>query len=392
MWRDNPKAAIRNSQSNDRTRNLESTLNEHQAHIVTEEPKIEVLRSGALQKFTLNRPHVLNAFDDEMCTIISSEIPRVARNADVYIGAILSSSPRAFCAGGDVLKLTSEAKRDIESAKTYLRNEYSLNWLLECFSKPVVSFINGACMGSGAGLTAYNTHRIAGENYKWAMPETKIGLFPDVGIAKVLARLPWPIGLYLGLTGRAIGRADAQWLKLATHCIPSAHFPEILTKLADAEPVDPMLDGLNEIQEAGPLQKEAGPIQDHFSRDTLAEIFGSLTAAEAAGSEWAKTAVADLRKCSPLSLAITDRHIRSARSLDIRETLIQDYRLAVRCLGDHDFAEGVRAALRDKDGRPIWRPARFEEISSELVDSYFTSLGEQELDLPARTEMQAARV
>ena len=164
------------------------------------------------------------------------------------------------------------------------------------------------------------------------------------------------IGLYLGLTGRAIGRADAQWLKLATHCIPSAHFPEILTKLADAEPVDPMLDGLNEIQEAGPLQKEAGLIQDHFSRDTLAEIFGSLTAAEAAGSEWAKTAVADLRKCSPLSLAITDRHIRSARSLDIRETLIQDYRLAVRCLGDHDFAEGVRAALRDKDGQPIWQP------------------------------------
>jgi enoyl-CoA hydratase len=367
-------------------------LNEHQAHIVTEEPKIEVLRSGALQKFTLNRPHVLNAFNDEMCTILSSEIPRVARNADVYIGALLSGSPRAFCAGGDVLKLTSEAERDIESAKTYLRNEYSLNWLLECFSKPVVSFINGACMGSGAGLTAYNTHRIAGENYKWAMPETKIGLFPDVGIAKVLARLPWPIGLYLGLTGRVIGRGDAQWLKLATHCIPSAHFSEILTKLADAEPVDPMLDGLNEIQDVGPLQKEAGLIQDHFSRDTLAEIFHSLTAAEAAGSEWAKTAVADLRKCSPLSLAITDRHIRAARSLDIRETLIQDYRLVVRCLGDHDFAEGVRAALRDKDGRPIWQPVRFEEISSELVDSYFTPLGEQELDLPARTEMQAARV
>ena len=145
--------------------------------------------------------------------IFSSEIPRVARNADIYIVALLSSSPRAFCAGGDVLKLTSEAKRDIESAKTYLRNEYSLNWLLECFSKPVVSFINGVCMGSGAGLTAYNTHRVAGENYKWAMPETKIGLFPDVGVANVLARMPWPIGLYLGLTGRAIGRADAQWLK-----------------------------------------------------------------------------------------------------------------------------------------------------------------------------------
>src|SRR6185437_3731264 len=235
MWRDNPKAAIRNSQSNDRTRNFESTLNEHQAHIVTDEPKIEVLRSGALQKFTLNRPHVLNAFDDEMCTIISSEIPRVARNADVYIGALLSSSPRAFCAGGDVLALTSEAKRDIETAKTYLRNEYWLNWLLECFSKPMVSLVDGLCMGSGAGLTAYNTHRVAGENYKWAMPEVKIGLFPDVGIAHLLARLPWPLGLYLGLTGRTVERGDAQWLDLVTHCIASSRFDEILTKLADAE-------------------------------------------------------------------------------------------------------------------------------------------------------------
>ena len=117
-----------------------------------------------------------------------------------------------------------------------------------------------------------------------------------------------------------------------------------------------MLDGLNEMQGIGPLQKEAGHIQDHFSQRSIAEILKSLAAAAAAGCEWAKTTVAALRKCSPLSLAITDRHIRSARSLDIRETLIQDYRLAVRCLGDHDFAEGVRAALRDKDGQPIWQP------------------------------------
>ena len=367
-------------------------MNEHQADIALEEPKIEVLRSGALQKFTLNRPHALNAFDDEMCNIIGSEIPRIARNSDVYIVALLSGNARAFCAGGDVLKLTSEAKHDIESAKAYLHNEYALNWLLECFSKPTVSFINGVCMGSGAGLTAYNTHRIAGENYKWAMPETKIGLFPDVGIANVLARMPWPIGLYLGLTGRAIGRADAQWLGLATHCIPSARFPEILTKLADAEPVDPMLDGLNEMQGIGPLQKEAGHIQDHFSQRSIAEIMKSLATAAAAGCEWAKTTVAAFGKCSPLSLAITDRHIRSARSLDIRETLIQDYRLAVRCLGSHDFPEGVRAALRDNDGHPAWTPSRLEDISPELVESYFAPLGDQDIQLPSRNEMQAARV
>jgi enoyl-CoA hydratase len=375
---------------------FEHPVNEHNAQITTTssvlEPKIAARQSRALQTFMLTRPHVLNAFDDEMCRILSSEIPRVARNPDIYIAALLSGSPRAFCAGGDVLALTSEAKRDIESAKTYLRNEYSLDWLLECFSKPTVSFINGVCMGSGVGLTAYNTHRVAGENYKWAMPETKIGLFPDVGVAHILAKLPWPIGLYLGLTGRAIGRADAQWLGLVTHCIASAQFNEILTKLSEAEPVDPILDGLNETQEAGPLQKEAALITYHFSAPTLAAIFQSLAKAKAAGLEWARTTLTDLRRCSPSSLAITDRHIRSARTLDIRQTLIEDYRLAVRCLENHDFHEGVRAALRDKDGQPKWCPARFEDVGSDLIESYFSPLGDHDLALPSRKDMQAARV
>jgi enoyl-CoA hydratase len=371
-------------------------VNEHNTQITTTssapESKLAVQRSGALQTFTLTRPKVLNALDDEMCRIISAEIPRVARNPDIYIVALLSGSSRAFCAGGDVLALTGEAKRDIESAKTYLRNEYSLDWLLECFSKPTVSLINGVCMGSGVGLTAYNTHRVAGENYKWAMPETKIGLFPDVGVAHVLAKLPWPIGLYLGLTGRAVGREEAQWLGLVTHCIHSSHFAEILANLTEAEPVDPMLDGLNEIQEIGQLQKETSPIRDHFSAPTLADIFKSLAKAETTGSEWAKAALADLRRCSPVSLALTDRHIRAARALDIRQTLIEDYRLAVRCLGNRDFHEGVRAALRDKDGQPKWCPARYEDLSSELIEPYFAPLGDAELVLPSRTEMQAARV
>jgi enoyl-CoA hydratase len=291
-----------------------------------------------------------------------------------------------------VLALTSAVNRDLDSAKTYLRNEYALDWLLECFSKPTVSFINGVCMGSGAGLTAFNTHRVAGENYKWAMPEVKIGLFPDVGLANVLARMPWPIGLYLGLTGRAIGRADAKWLGLVTHCLPSSQFGTILAQLKDAEPIDPILDGLNEIQEKGELQKEESLIQEHFSRSTFGDIFQSLARAEAEGSEWAKRTLAGLRLASPLSLAITDRHIRGAAMLDIRQTLIEDYRLAARCLENHDFHEGVRALLRDKDGTPHWQPERYEDVTPEVVDAYFAPLDTGELELPSRAEMQAARV
>ena len=371
-------------------------MNEHNSQIgaatPTEQPKIIAERSQALQTFTLNRARLLNAFDDEMCHVLSSVTPQVARNPDIYIVALQSSSPRAFCAGGDVLALTSAAKRDVETAKTYLRNEYALNWLLECFSKPTVSFINGVCMGSGAGLTAFNTHRVAGENYKWAMPEVKIGFFPDVGMASVLARMPWPIGLFLGLTGCAVDRADAQWLGLVTHCLPSSQFGPILAQLKDAEPVDPILDGLNEIQEKGELQKEETLIQEHFSLSTLGDIFQSLARSEAGGSEWAKRTLAGLRTASPLSLAITDRHIRAAASLDIRQALIEDYRLAVRCLDNNDFHEGVRALLRDKDGKPLWQHRRYEDVTPEEVEVYFAPLDAGELQLPSRTEMQAARV
>jgi len=358
----------------------------------TPEKKIIAERSQALRTFVLNRPQALNAFDDEMCGVLSDALPVIARDPDTYIVALVSSSPKAFCAGGDVLALTAEAKRDIESAKAIMRREYALDWLLECFSKPCVSFIDGVCMGSGAGLTAYNTHRVAGENYKWAMPEVKIGLFPDVGIAKVLSRLPWPIGIYLGLTGRSIRRDDALWLGLVTHCIAATEFAGIRARLADAIPVDPLLDALNEPQSEGALQKDLGLIRDHFSHSSIAKILKSLADAESTGCEWSRNTLSGLRKSSPISLAITDRHIRNALTLDIRQTLIEDYRLAVRCFEGTDFAEGARALLRDKDGAPNWSPAQFEDVTTDIVEKYFAPLGDDELKLPLRTEMQAARV
>jgi enoyl-CoA hydratase len=375
---------------------IEFAVNEHNIEINRAKPlqreKIVAAQNRALQTFTLDRASALNALDNEMCNVLSSVIPRVARNADIYIVGLLSSSPKAFCAGGDVLALSSAAQQDIQTAKSYLRDEYCLNWLLECFSKPTVSFIDGLCMGSGAGLSAFNTHRVAGENFKWAMPETKIGLFPDVGIARVLAKMPWPIGLYLGLTGRSIGRADAQWLGLVTHCISSSHFADILSKLADAQPVDPILDGLNKIQEPGELQKERDHINEHFSEPTLSGIFRSLEKAESKGSEWAQRTLAGLKRCSPISLAITLRHIQAALRLDIRQTLIEDYRLAVRCLENHDFHEGVRALLRDKDNKPVWQSGSYEDVPIDVVDRYFAPLSDGDLDLPLRAEMQAARV
>jgi enoyl-CoA hydratase len=355
-------------------------------------PKIVVNRRGAVVQFTLDRPQALNAFDDEMRQILADEIPRIARNPDVYIVALASANPKAFSAGGDVRRIVTEARTDIEKVKGYFRGEYALNWLLDCFSKPSISLIDGLCMGSGAGLTCYNTHRVAGETYKWAMPETAIGLFPDVGVAHVLGRMPWPIGLYLGLTGQAIGRADAHWLHLATHCISAARFEDIIVGLADCQPVDTMLDAMHEPQRKGALQAKAAMIEDYFSSDTLTEIVNKLTNATGACSQFAADSMSLLQARSPISLAITERHIRAARTLDLRQTLIQDYRLAVRCLEAHDFYEGVRAALIDKDHKPNWRPAALSDVSEALIQAYFAPLGPADLSLPSRAEMQAARV
>lgn len=351
--------------------------------------KVTVQKTGALVTISLNRPEALNAFDDEMCQFIGAEIPRIARNPDVYIVALKSTSAKAFCAGGDVKALTRLARSDLDSAKGYFHREYSLDWLLECFSKPTVSFINGICMGSGAGLTAFNTHRIAGENFKWAMPETAIGLFPDVGVAHLLARMPWPLGLYLGLTGRTVGQADSKWLGIATHTISTTRQAQIAERLADGYPVDPMLDGLDETLARGRHWDENDDVVKYFSGDSLAEIVDGLARS---ASPWAASVLSELRKKSPISLAITDRHIRSARGLDLREVLRQDYRLAVRCLEGNDFCEGVRAVLVDKDNAPRWQPAHIEDVTEAMIAGYFASLGAGELGLPGRAEMQAARV
>jgi enoyl-CoA hydratase len=357
-----------------------------------DDAKIFIRQKGAVVQLHLNRPAALNAFDHEMCGVVSEEIPRLARNPEVYVVSWHSTSSKAFCAGGDVRALSQLARTDMAAVRGYFAAEYKMNWLLECFSKPSVSFINGLCMGSGAGLTCYNTHRIAGEGYRWAMPETAIGLFPDVGVAHVLSRLPWPVGLYLGLTGRMVEQADALWLGLATHALPSSSFDEIVNCFALAEPIDPVLDSRQERLSPGPLQAERSMIEDHFSEATVSGIITRLETSSGAAADWAARTRSDLARMSPLSLALTDRHIRSARGLDLRQTLIQDYRLAVRCLEASDFHEGVRAALIDKDRKPRWSPQSLPDVTEAMVDGYFAPLGGDDLHLPSREEMQAARV
>lgn len=360
-----------------------------------ETSNVEELRfemQGACGVVTLERPRALNALTVAMRGRLSQVFPQVARNPNAYCVVQRSTSPKAFCAGGDVRELIALWRADPAAARKALADEYALNWLIECFSKPTVSLMGGMVMGSGVGITQYGTHRVAGEGYKFAMPETMIGLFPDVGAAHPLARLPAHAGIYLGLTGRTIGRADAYALGLLTHCIADSAFGDITAALADVQPVDPQLDDRHADPGPGELAQHLETIDRCFSAPTVEEIVARLLSVTGPEQAWARTVAVDLAARAPLSLKVTLRHIREAKALDLRQTLQVDYRLALRFLADHDFTEGVRAVLVDKDRQPRWRPASIADVSEAMVEAYFAPMGADELVLPTRAEMQIARV
>ena len=353
-------------------------------------------KRGALAEMTLNRPEVLNALNDEMRHNIMATLPELTSDPENYALIMRSNHDRAFCAGGDVRELTSLARRDLKSATQSIGHEYLMNWTLECYSKPTVSLIDGMVMGSGVGIALYGTHRVAGAGFRFAMPETAIGLFPDVGVCTELAKMPGQMGRYLGLTGRAIGRATAYRLGLATHCIDAEQFVAITAGLEAADTVDPILDGLHRDPAAddAELTGKMALIEDVFGHATVPDIFRALeqqATSSNSSADWCADVLRDLKARAPLSLLVTLRHLDACRDRTLRDVLIHDYRLIVRFLQGDDLFEGVRAVLIDKDRAPKWQHAGVSEVRSVEVDDYFISLGSDELILPERKEMQRIR-
>jgi enoyl-CoA hydratase len=356
----------------------------------TDVSEILVEGCGACALIALNRPRALNAVNSSMRQTIADTLRHLTRDTDLYAVVMKSTVDGVFSVGGDIRELAHWARTDPERACQSLAAEYALNWLQECFSKPTVALIDGPVMGTGVGLTMYATHRVAGERYAFAMPETAIGFFPDDGLAYTLARLPGEMGMYLGLTGRSIGRADALRLGLATHSIRAQRFAEIERALADADPVDPVLDSRQEHPGAGTRPEILEVIARCFAAESVELILERL-AAERGEQAWCEDVIADLNKRSPLALAVTFRHIRRARALDLRLTLEVDHRLACRLIRHPDFAEGVRALIIDKDKKPSWRPSRLSDVSDVMLEGLFAPMTGQ-LALPTRQEMQASRV
>uniref|UniRef100_A0A1I7Z4E1 3-hydroxyisobutyryl-CoA hydrolase, mitochondrial n=1 Tax=Steinernema glaseri TaxID=37863 RepID=A0A1I7Z4E1_9BILA len=354
----------------------------------TEELLVSAVKSKRV--VTLNRPKALNALNLNM---IRSLYPRLQEwNDDKRVSMVIvkGSGEKAFCAGGDVLAVTRSAKANDGSTihRDFFREEYHLNHLIGTCSKPYVALIDGITMGGGCGLSVNGRFRVATERTMLAMPETALGLFPDVGGSYFLSRLKSNLGMYLALTGYRLQGADVYHAGLATHIVNSedlAKVEQALLDLPSEQITDRKVDQL--LKEFRPsdvkpfsLSEEISHIESLFDGKTLEEILKKLSDD---GSEWAQKQLKILSKMSPTSMKVTFRQLKEGLMLSYPNVFTMEYRLTQRFVEDHDFHEGCRAILVDKDRNPKWNPAKVEDVTEEKVDWYFSPLPEgQDLILP----------
>ena len=345
-------------------------------------PELLVRREGALGRLTLNRPEALGALTLGMCEAMTAALlewrddPAVERVAVDHAG-------RGFCAGGDIRFLADSAAQGGEGAFRFFHTEYRLDHLMEVYPKPIVALMDGVTMGGGVGLSLPARYRVATERTRFAMPETGIGLFPDVGGGWHLPRLPGRVGLWMVLTGARLGPADCRRIGVANHYVGSANLD--LLKAALAKPGADIDAALAEVAgDAGsaPIEDQIGAIDAFFAEESVEAI---VTALEADGTGWAKTQLAAMAPKCPLSAKVSFRQIAQLRPRTFADDMVIEYRLARRIVMRPDFTEGVRAVIVEKDNAPVWSPSTSEGVTEALVDEMFAPLpaGEEWTPLPA---------
>ena len=335
---------------------------------------------------TLDRPERLNALTGEMFEALSANYRRWAPAPHIYGVVMQSSHPSVFCSGGDLKVLNALNQQGAtEAIREFYRTAYSHVWVLEKFIRPNVPLINGLVYGGGIGITLFGTHCVAAEGYRFAMPQVGIGFLPDIGGTYFLPRLMGWMGIYLALTGRSIGPADAHRLRLVTHYIPSAHFGVIKDALSDNHPIDRVLDGLHRDPGEGELVRHTPVINRIFSAPSMEEILARLDAEEGEDEAWAKETAAELRKKSPTSLKIAFAQMQAGKSLTLAEALKLEFRLASHLVGTHDFREGIDARIAGKGRKPQWQPATLEEVDDAAIARLFATPVERELEFDERS-------
>jgi enoyl-CoA hydratase len=341
---------------------------------------IIVRELGALRRITLNRPKSLNAITLEMVETMTSFMGEWAD--DPAAGAVLidGAGERAFAAGGDIRALYDAVKSGSDLPARFWATEYRLNVTIARYPKPVIAIMDGLVMGGGVGLSAHAAHCILTDRSAIAMPEVGIGFFPDVGVSFLLTRAHWELGTYVALTGTRLSAQDAALCGLGNSHILSSRLYEIPLVLADCRTRKDVWAALGTLETSprqGKLLKAQDWIARCFSGDTMEDIVETLSACDA---DDARGALDVMRKASPTSLKVTLRNLREAASFTrVEQSFQQDYRIALACTAEHDFIEGIRAAIIDKNRNPAWRPHRLDAVTPEIVDRHFRSVGMLEL-------------
>lgn len=338
---------------------------------------------GRAGLITLCRPQALNALTHNMVHAISKALDAWERDDSVE-RVIIRAKGRAFSAGGDIQAIYRAGQAG-EPLYDFFFDEYRLNARIESYPKPYVALIDGIVMGGGVGVSIHGSHRIFAENARFAMPEVTIGFFPDVGGSHFLSRLPGHIGLWLGLTGTRVGWGDALWCGLATHAVEAGDLDGLVADLCAESDTDAVLERYGQRPARTIDDDTMAAVDRHFSADSLGELVENLHSAAGKDEEFAGKTLAKLQKCSPTSLNVAFRQIRAGAPLSMRECMAMEYRIVNRMLRGHDFYEGIRAAVIDKDGAPKWQPASLAEIETAAIDDYFAGLGADELTFGTKT-------
>lgn len=329
---------------------------------------------GNIGLVTLNRPQLLNALSQNMCVLMSAQLSQWAQEDVIKAVVICGSGDKAFCAGGDIRNIY-EFRQETATGRAFFLQEYRLNQQIFHFPKPYIALLDGLVMGGGAGLSVNGSFRVATEKLKFAMPETGIGFFPDVGGSYFLPRCQGRTGWYLALTGHIINVSDAHYAGLITHHLPSKQLPALLNALVEESWKNNLFETVAAVIE----QFEAPVFPDDlvmhreiidrcFSKDNISAVIEALMWEN---NPWTQETVQCLLKRSPTSLKVTFEQLTRGGKMEFDDCMRMEYNIALHFLNTYDFYEGVRAAVIEKDRNPHWQPSTLAEMTNEMVAAFF---------------------
>ena len=337
--------------------------------------EIIIHRQGVAGRITLNRPQALHALNEEMCLAMDAALKTWATDPEIELVVVdHAKDTRGFCAGGDIRMLAESGAADGSAAQAFFRAEYRLNTRIKNFPKPYVAFMDGVTMGGGVGISVHGSHRVATERTLFAMPETGIGLFPDVGGGWFLPRLGPPLGMWLALTGERLKGGDVCSAGIATNFCESKVVEAVKASACEGEL------GLLEAMdwdESAAFEKHLDTMQRTFWKPSVEEIFAALADEP---DEWSAKQLVTLKTKSPRTLKIAHRQLSLGLQMQSFEDNMQmEYRIGSRQVHSHDFQEGVRAVIVDKDNAQKWNPAALNGVTDRDLDAVFAPLGDDEL-------------